>query len=251
MDRFRLDGKVAIVTGGTAGIGRAAALGLAEAGADIVVLGRSQDPEETCKVIRALGREALAFQGDIRDNAFSERVVSEALSHWGHLDILVNSAGMQIRAPSVDYAEEDWDKIIALNLTALFRMCQRVGRQMIQQNSGKIINIASIVIFIGGMKIPAYAASKGGVAQVTKALANEWARFNINVNAVAPGYTLTEMTQTLHADPIRSKEILARTPAHRWGTPDDLAGAIIFLASSASDFVNGHILTVDGGWMAR
>jgi 2-deoxy-D-gluconate 3-dehydrogenase len=251
MDRFRLDGKVAIVTGGTLGIGRAAALGMAEAGADIVVLGRSQDPEETCKAIRALGREALPFQGDVCEGTFAERVISETLAHWGHLDILVNSAGIQIRAPSVDYAEADWDRVISLNLTALFRMCQRVGRRMIQQKSGKIINIASVVSFSGGINIPAYAASKGGVAQVTKTLANEWARFNINVNAVAPGYTLTDMTQTIHDDPVRSAEILGRTPAQRWGTPEDLVGAVIFLASPASDFVNGHVLVVDGGWMAR
>jgi 2-dehydro-3-deoxy-D-gluconate 5-dehydrogenase len=251
MDRFRLDGKVAIVTGGTAGIGRAAALGMSEAGADIVVLGKSQDPEETCKAIRALGRQALGLQGDICDGSFAERVVKETLARWGHLDILVNSAGLQIRTPAVDFAEADWDKVIGLNLTVLFRMCQRAGRQMIQQKSGKIINVASVVSFVGGIYIPAYAASKGGVAQVTKALANEWARFNVNVNAIAPGYTLTEMTQNLHDDPVRSKEILARTPAQRWGTPDDLVGAFIFLASPASDFVNGHILTVDGGWMAR
>jgi 2-deoxy-D-gluconate 3-dehydrogenase len=246
-----LDGKVAIVTGGSAGIGRAAALGMAEAGADVAVLGKSHDPEETCKAIRALGREALAFQGDIRDGVFAERAVNETLTRWGHLDILVNSAGVTIRTPSVDYAEADWDKVIGLNLTALFRMCQRVGRQMIRQNSGKIINIASIMSFTGGVNTPAYAASKGGVAQVTKSLANDWARFNINVNAIAPGYTLTEMTQTLHDDAERNKEVLSRTPAQRWGTPDDLTGAVIFLASPASDFVNGHILTVDGGWMAR
>lgn len=251
MDRFRLDGKVAIVTGGTAGIGRAAALGMAEAGADIVVLGRSQDPEETCKAIRILGREALAFQGDICDSAFAEFVVHEALAHWGHLDILVNSAGMTIRTSSVDYAEADWDRIIGLNLTALFRMCQRVGRQMIQQKSGKIINIASIMSFVGGINIPAYVASKGGVAQVTKALANEWAPFNINVNAIAPGYILTGMTQPLYDDPIRSREIISRAPAQRWGKPEDLVGAVIFLASPASDFVHGHVILVDGGWMAR
>jgi 2-deoxy-D-gluconate 3-dehydrogenase len=251
MDRFRLVGKVAIVTGGTTGIGRAAALGMAEAGADIVVLGRSHDPEETCTAIRALGREALPFQGDVCEGAFADRVIGDTLAHWGHLDILVNSAGKQIRAPSVDYAEADWDRVIGLNLTALFRMCQRVGRQMIQQKSGKIINIASVVSFSGGINIPAYAASKGGVAQVTKALANEWARFNINVNAVAPGYTLTDMTQTIHDDPVRSAEILSRTPAQRWGTPEDLVGAVIFLASPASDFVNGHVLAVDGGWMSR
>ncbi len=251
MDRFKLDGKVAVVTGGTSGIGRAAALGLAEAGADIAVLGKSQNPEETCQAIRALGRKAMPFQGDICSGSFIDKVVREVLARLGHIDILVNSAGMQIRTPSVDFAEGDWDKVIGLNLTALFRMCQRVGRHMIEQKSGKIINIASIVSFIGGTNIPAYAASKGGVAQVTKSLANEWAGCNINVNAIAPGYTLTEMTQSLHDDPLRSKEILSRTPAQRWGTPDDIAGAVIFLASPASDFVNGHVLTVDGGWMAR
>jgi 2-deoxy-D-gluconate 3-dehydrogenase len=251
MDRFRLDGKVAIVTGGTAGIGRAGALGMAEAGADIVVLGRSHDPEETCAAIRKFGRKAVGFQGEVCDGAFVARVIDETVAQWGHIDILVNSAGLQIRAPSIDYPEADWDKVISLNLTALFRMCQRVGRQMIQQKSGKIINIASVVSFSGGINIPAYAASKGGVAQVTKSMANEWARFNINVNAIAPGYTLTEMTQTVHDDPVRSPEILTRIPAQRWALPEDLTGAVVFLASPASDFVHGHVLVVDGGWMSR
>jgi 2-dehydro-3-deoxy-D-gluconate 5-dehydrogenase len=251
LDRFRLDGKVAIVTGGTAGIGRAMAIGLAAAGAGVVVLGRSHDPEETCKAIRALGRDALGFRGDICESEFTERAVRETVAHWGHVDILVNSAGVQARAPSLNYPEADWDRVIGLNLTALFRLCQRVGRHMIEQKSGKIINIASIVSFIGGITIPAYAASKGGVAQVTKALANEWAKFNINVNAIAPGYILTDMTETLHDDPGRSAEILSRTPAGRWGTPEDLSGAVVFLASAASNFVHGHVLTVDGGWMGR
>jgi len=251
MNRFSLQGKVAIVTGGTAGIGRASALAMAEAGADIVVLGRSHGPEETCEAIRALGRNALGFQGDICDGSFVARVVDETLAKWNHIDILVNSAGLQIRAPSVDYSESAWDQIIELNLTALFRMCQHVGRHMIRQTSGKIINIASVVSFSGGINIPAYAASKGGVAQVTKSLANEWARFNVNVNAIAPGYTLTEMTQTIHDDPIRSPQILERIPAQRWALPEDIIGAVIFLASSASDYVHGHVLVVDGGWMSR
>jgi 2-deoxy-D-gluconate 3-dehydrogenase len=251
MNKFRLDGKVAIVTGATNGIGHAAALGLAEAGADVVVLGRSQDPESTCAAIRALGRESLGFQGDLCDGGFSDHVIQKTMERWGHIDILVNSAGMTVRTPAVDFAESDWDRVLGLNLTAMFRMCQRVGRQMIKQRSGKIINIASIVSFIGGMRIPAYAASKGGVAQMTKALANEWAPFQVNVNAIAPGYIETEMTQALSNDPVRSKEILDRIPAQRWGRPDDLVGATVFLASAAADFIHGHILVVDGGWMAR
>jgi 2-deoxy-D-gluconate 3-dehydrogenase len=251
MNQFRLDGKVAIVTGATTGIGSAAAMGLAEAGADIVALGKSKNPEVVCGRIRALGRKCLAFQGDICDSSFVDQVVSDALEEWGHLDVLVNNAAMTVRTPAVDFAEADWDKVIGLNLTALFRVCQRVGRQMIKQKSGKIINIASIASFSGGINIPAYSASKGGVAQVTKALANEWSRFNINVNAIAPGYILTEMTQSLHDDPIRSAELMSRIPAQRWGQPDDLIGSVIFLASPASDFIHGHIMVVDGGWMAR
>lgn len=251
MDRFSLNGKVAIVTGATRGIGRAIALGLAEAGADVVVLGSSQSPDETSKRILELGRTSLALQGDLTDGLFREQVVDEVLNRWNRVDVLVNNAGVQVRAPAADFSEADWDRVVGLNLTALFRMCQRVGREMIKQQSGKIINIASIMSFAGGNMIPAYVASKGGVAQVTKALANEWARFNVNVNAIAPGYILTDMTQALHEDPVRSKEITDRVPAQRWGKPEDLQGAVLFLASPASDFVHGHIMVVDGGWMAR
>lgn len=251
MDRFNLKGRVAIVTGATRGIGRALALGLAEAGADVAVLGSSRRPDKTCQNVLALGRRSLAFQGDLGDETFREDAVIEVLRRWGHIDILVNNAGIQVRTPAADFADEDWDRVINLNLTALFRMCQRVGREMIKQRSGKIINIASIMSFAGGNMIPAYVASKGGVAQVTKALANEWARFNVNVNAIAPGYIQTDMTQALHEDPVRSKEITERVPAQRWGSPEDLQGAAIFLASHASDFVHGHIMVVDGGWMAR
>lgn len=250
MDRFNLDGKVAIVTGATRGIGRAAAVGLAEAGADVVVLGNTRTPDETCREVAALGRTPLAFQGDVCDGAFREQVVTEVLNHWGHIDILVNNAGTQIRTPAVDFAEVDWDRVLDVNLTSVFRMCQRVGREMLKQRSGKIINIASVQSFTGGITIPAYAASKGGVAQITKALANEWARCNVNVNAIAPGYILTDLTQPLFDDPARSKEIGERIPAQRWGRPEDLKDAVIFLASPASDFVHGHIMLVDGGWMA-
>jgi 2-deoxy-D-gluconate 3-dehydrogenase len=240
-----------MVTGATRGIGHAAALGLAEAGADVAVIGHTGNPEETRQEVLALGRRSLAFQGDLTDRGFREHVVDRVLDQWGHIDILVNSAGVQVRTPAVDFAEADWDRVIHVNLTTLFRMCQRVGREMLKQKRGKIINIASLQSFTGGITIPAYAASKGGVAQVTKALANEWARFNVNVNAIAPGYILTDLTQPLYDDPVRSKEIVERIPVQRWGKPEDLQGAVIFLASPASDFVHGHILLVDGGWMAR
>lgn len=251
MDRFRLDGKVAIVTGATRGIGRAAAVGLAEAGADVVVLGNSRSPEETRQAVLALGRKSQALQGDLSDGVFRNHVVDEVLAQWGRVDILVNSAGTTVHTPAVDFAEADWDRVLDVNLTTVFRMCQRVGREMLKQKSGKIINMASMQSFNGGFTIPAYAASKGGVAQVTKALANEWARFNVNVNAIAPGYILTDLTRPLHDDPVRSREIVERLPVQRWGRPEDLQGAVIFLASPASDFIHGHILLVDGGWMAR
>lgn len=251
MDKFRVDGKVAIVTGATTGIGRAAAIGLAEAGADVVVLGRTQATENVCRAIESLGRKSRGLQGDLSDAHFRDKVVDETLSQWGHIDILVNSAGITVRTPAVEFAEADWDKIIDVNLTSLFRISQRVGRHMLEQKSGKIINIASIMSFIGGVNIPAYTASKGAVAQLTKALANEWAQHNVNVNAIAPGYIETDMTRAFHEHQIRSQEVVARVPARRWGKPEDIAGPVVFLASTASDFVHGHVMIVDGGWMAR
>ncbi len=251
MDLFRLDNKVAIVTGATGGIGQAAAIGLAEYGAKVVVLGNSQLPVEAQREIEKIGGEVVAFRGDLTDGAFRETVISQTLERWGHIDILVNNAGTTVRTPAVDFAEEDWDHVLSVNLTAVFRMCQRIGREMLAQKSGKIINIASLQSFTGGITIPAYAASKGGVAQITKALANEWARHNVNVNAIAPGYILTNLTRPLYDDPVRSKEIMDRIPVQRWGQPEDLKGTVVYLASRASDFVHGHILLVDGGWMAR
>ena len=251
LDKFRLDGSTALVTGGATGIGRAAALALGEAGADVAVLARSHDPLETCDAIKALGRRALSFQGDLSEPEFRNHVVDELIRQWGRIDILVNNAGTTTRAPAVDYSEAEWDQVIGLNLTALFRMCQRVGRVMLEQRRGKIINIASLLSFSGGITVPAYAASKGGVAQVTKALANEWAKHGVNVNAIAPGYILTELTKALSEDPVRSRQINERIPAGRWGSPDDLKGAFVFLASRASDYMHGHVLVVDGGWMAR
>jgi len=251
LEAFSLKGRTALVTGAATGIGGAAAQALAEAGADVALIARSHDPAPMRDQIEALGRRALAFQGDLTDENFRDSVVDQMLSDWGHVDILVNNAGTTTRAPAVDYPEDDWDRVIELNLTTLFRLCQSVGRVMIERKHGKIINIASLLSFSGGITVPAYAASKGGVAQVTKALANEWAKFGVNVNAIAPGYILTELTRPLHEDAVRGRQILERIPAGRWGTPEDLKGTIVFLASRASDYMHGHILLVDGGWMAR
>ena len=251
LDAFKLDGCVALVTGSATGIGRAAALALAEAGADVAVLGHGHDPAETRQAIEALGRRALCFRGDLSKSVFRNLVVDDILRRWQRIDILVNNAGTIARGAAVDADESEWDRVIQLNLTTMFRMCQRVGRVMIEQKHGKIINLASLLSFSGGINVISYAASKGGVAQITKALANEWAKLGVNVNAIAPGYILTEFTRVLYEDPTRSRQINERIPAGHWGSPEDLKGAIVFLASRASDYVHGHILVVDGGWMAR
>jgi 2-dehydro-3-deoxy-D-gluconate 5-dehydrogenase len=251
LDAFNLQGRKALVTGAATGIGRAAAIALAEAGADVAIVAHAHDPSETKVEIEALGRRAFAFQGDITDAKFRDSILDQMLSEWSRIDILVNNAGTTARAPAVDFAEGDWDRVLELNLTTLFRMCQRVGRLMIEQKYGKIINIASLLSFSGGITVPAYAASKGGVAQLTKALANEWAKLGVNVNAIAPGYIVTNLSRALYDDPVRSRQILERIPAGRWGDPDDMKGAFVFLASRASDYVHGHLLVVDGGWMAR
>ncbi len=251
LDQFRLEGKVALVTGASAGLGQAIAIALADAGADIVCHGNTRTPEVTVQAISRLGRQAFAAAGDLAEKETPGSLIEATISKFGRIDILINNAGTIRRAPAADYAEEDWNTVIEVNLSAVFRLSQLAGRRMLEQGGGKIVNIASLLSFQGGITVPAYAAAKGGVAQLTKALANEWAGRGINVNAIAPGYMRTDNTMALQQDETRNRQILERIPAGRWGEPSDLAGAAVFLASSASDYVNGHVLVVDGGWMGR
>ena len=247
---FSLDGRVALVTGASGGLGAAYAVALAEAGADVAVHDRSL-VDETCERVRSLGRRAVALSGDITDRQVPDRLVRETLSGLGALDIVVNNAGMIRRAPAAETSDEDWLAVLDVNLGSVFRMCRAAGRHMLAHGHGKIVNVASLLAFQGGILVPAYAASKGGVAQLTKALANEWAGKGINVNAIAPGYVRTNNTAALQADPVRSRQIVDRIPAGRWAETSDIAGGVVFLCSSASDYVHGHVLVVDGGWMGR
>lgn len=251
LDAFKLESRVALVTGASTGLGQAIAIALAEAGADVGCHGNTHAPDETCGEVTKTGRQALELTGNLSDNQTPRRLIEQTISHFGQLDILVNNAGTIRRAPATEYSEDDWATVIAVNLSSVFRMSQLAGRHMVQQGRGKILNIASLLSFQGGITVPAYAASKGGVAQLTKALANEWASKNINVNAIAPGYMRTENTRALQADETRNRQILERIPAGRWGEPTDLVGAAVFLCSAASDYINGHVLLVDGGWMGR
>ncbi|WP_426017397.1 2-dehydro-3-deoxy-D-gluconate 5-dehydrogenase KduD [Brevundimonas sp. DWR2-3-1b1] len=248
---FDLTGKVALVTGGNVGLGQGIALALAEAGADIVSVALS-DSDDTVARVQALGRRAHAISADLTSIEPIERVVQEALAAMGRIDILVNNAGLIRRADAVDFTEADWDLVMNINLKTVFFMSQAVARLFIKQgDGGKIINIASMLSFQGGIRVPSYTASKSGVAGLTKLMANEWAPHRITANAIAPGYFATANTQALREDPVRSAEILGRIPAGRWGEPSDLGGAAVFLASRASDYVQGAILPVDGGWQAR
>jgi len=248
---FDLTGKVALVTGGNVGLGQGIALALAEAGADIVSVALSESDDTVAKV-QAMGRRAHAISADLTSIEPVERVVQEALAAMGRIDILVNNAGLIRRADAVDFTEADWDLVMNINLKTVFFMSQAVARLFIKQgDGGKIINIASMLSFQGGIRVPSYTASKSGVAGLTKLMANEWAPHRITANAIAPGYFATANTQALRDDPVRSAEILGRIPAGRWGEPADLAGAAVFLASRASDYVQGAILPVDGGWQAR
>jgi len=251
-DPFRLDGAVALVTGASAGLGAAMAVALAEAGADVAVHGNTRSPSETCARVERIGRRALAVAGDLGDRAVSGRLVNGVISGLGTLDILVNNAGTIRRAPAETFSDEDWDRVIEVDLTSAFRLARAAGTHMLASGrGGRIVNIASVLSFQGGVTVPAYAAAKGGLAQLTKALANEWAVKGINVNHVAPGYIETDATTALRADPVRHRQILDRIPAGRWGQPDDVAGAVVFLASPAARYVHGHILAVDGGWLGR
>ncbi len=252
LDSFKLDGKVALVTGAAQGLGQGMALALAEAGADIASLDRV-GCEGTCESVRLLGRKYCESVVDLRTSSVDDlkAVVARIVRELGRIDILVNNAGTIRRTPAIDFSEADWDDVLQINLKAAFFLSQAVGRVMISQGGGKIINTTSMLAFQGGILVPSYTASKSGLAGLTRALANEWAKHNINVNAIAPGYMATDNTAALRADPARSTSILERIPAGRWGTPADLKGVVIFLASPASDYLNGAIIPVDGGWLAR
>jgi 2-deoxy-D-gluconate 3-dehydrogenase len=251
LNQFRLDGKVALVTGGSRGLGSGMAIALAEAGADIISVQHASDTDVLAEHVTGVGRQFLPLMLDIGTETASVEALDATLSRFGRVDILVNNAGVQRRAPATDFSIEDWDTVININLRAVFLFCQTFGRYMLSQGSGKIINIASLLSFQGGLTIPAYTASKHAVAGLTKALCNEWASQGVNVNAIAPGYMDTDLNTALRADTQRERQISERIPAGRWGTPDDMAGAVVFLASPASDYLHGHMIVVDGGWLAR
>jgi len=252
MKLFDLTGRKALITGGTRGLGRGMAEGLLEAGVDAAIVGRSERVFAAAQELGATaGRAVIPIQADLSDRDQLQRAFDACIAKLGTLDILIVSHGIQRRRPVEDFPIEDWDDVLEVNLTSMFLLDQLAGRIMLARGKGKIINVASMTTFIGGITIPAYAAAKGGVGQLTKALSNEWAGRGVNVNAIAPGYMATHMTQALIDDPDRNQMILARIPAGRWGAPADLKGAAIFLASDASDYVNGAIIPVDGGWLGR
>jgi 2-dehydro-3-deoxy-D-gluconate 5-dehydrogenase len=253
LDLFRLDGKVGLVTGSNQGLGQSMAIALAEAGADIVGLDRNDGCQATAAAVEGLGRKFHHIVCDLRAASVEDLkgVVATAAEKFGHVDILINNAGIIRRAPALEFSEADWDDVLHINLKAAFFMSQAVGNQMVKQGGGKIINVASMLSFQGGIIVPSYTAAKSGIAGLTRALGNEWAKYNINVNAIAPGYMATDNTAALRADANRSVSILDRIPAGRWGEPSDLRGAAVFLASAASDYLCGAVIPVDGGWMAR
>ncbi|WP_132243687.1 SDR family oxidoreductase [Primorskyibacter sedentarius] len=252
LSSFDLSGKTAVVTGAKRGIGRGMAEALAEAGADIVGVSASLQPgSDVEQAVTSLGRKFTPYQCDFSDRAAVQALAAQLDADGVKPDILINNAGTIKRKPAAEHPDDWWDEVIEVNLSAQFVLSREIGRGMIERGSGKIIFTASLLTFQGGITVPGYAASKGGIGQLTKALANEWAGKGVNINAIAPGYIATDNTQALQDDPDRSKSILERIPQGRWGTPKDFAGPVVFLASPASDYVNGEILTVDGGWMGR
>ena len=260
LDLFRLDNKIALITGAASGLGAAIATALAQAGATVAVHGNRRPATDTATAITSAGGHAEAFQADLSDTTGAEHLFTQVKAKHGRVDILINNAGTILRNEATEVSLEDWQQVLQVNLTSVFQLSQLAARDMIergidarhpQETSGKIVNIASLLSFQGGIRVPAYTASKGGVAQLTKALANEWAPNGIQVNAIAPGYFNTTNTEALQADETRNRQILERIPAGRWGAPQDLAGAALYLSSPASNYVTGTILTVDGGWMGR
>ena len=251
LDLFRLDGQVAVVTGGNRGLGLAVATALAQAGADIVSVQRSTEDSALRVAVEQAGRHVHIATLDVGETGAAQHALDAALQRFGRVDVLVNNAGVQRRYPAVDFPVEEWDRVQNINTRAVFLFCQVFGREMIRQGRGKIINITSVLSFQGGYTVPAYAAAKHAVAGLTKSLCNEWSSQGVNVNAIAPGYMDTDMNEALKANVERSQAINARIPAGRWGQPEDLGGVAVFLASRASDYIHGEVITVDGGWMAR
>lgn len=251
LDKFSLKGKTALVTGSNQGIGQSYSLALAEAGADIIGVSYQSDFTETKKIIRAAGRKFHSYVSDFSDRNSLYEFINKVKKDFSSIDILVNNAGTILRNPIAEHSDEYWDKVIAVNLSSQFILTREIGKRMVEQGSGKIIFIASLLSFQGGVLVPGYASSKGGIKQLTMSFANEWASKGVNVNAIAPGYIATENTRALREDAVRNKSILDRIPQNRWGSPEDLMGTIVFLSSSASDYLNGTVITVDGGWMGR
>ncbi|MBU3135522.1 2-dehydro-3-deoxy-D-gluconate 5-dehydrogenase KduD [Clostridium gasigenes] len=251
LDFFGLEDKVAIVTGGNTGIGMAYVEALAKAGADILVTTFDDNTEEVKEKIEALGRKIIFVKGDLTNSSFIDEVIETALREYGKIDILVNNAGTIRRAPLLEYKDSDWEAVMNINLNAVYYLSQRVAKVMVEQKSGKIINIASMLSYQGGKFVPPYTASKHGIVGITRAFANELAVHNIQVNAIAPGYIKTANTEPIRADEKRNAEILGRIPTERWGEVSDLMGTVVFLSSKASNYINGHVVAVDGGWLVR
>lgn len=251
IDFFRLDNKVAIITGGNTGLGQAYSVALAKAGADLFIVTYDKNWDETRKLILDVGKKVEFYQADLSDKDQIKDVVEKCMQIYGKIDILINNAGTIRRAPLLEYKSEDWEAVMDININAVYYLSQEVAKIMVKQGGGKIINIASMLSFQGGKFVPPYTASKHAVAGLTKAFANELADKNIQINAIAPGYIATANTEPIRSDEKRNEEILSRIPAQRWGMPEDLMGAAVFLASKASDYMNGHILAVDGGWLVR